>query len=333
MLQLERETTWIEEDASKIHMIGRNLLEDRIKTKNIIVESPNNSSIKVNSDVDFDFQFLSEMFCSSEVPKNSGEIYFIRSKDKSLISEYDSRVRDVKTQCFGLYDSVNGVGLIIGGTGYGLVKSVLIGLSSFLNTRHGFFPAHGAAVEKNTIGSLLVGSHGAGKTTTLMHLMHYYGNAIKVLTDDWTISNRDNDGVNIFPLERNLSFKGKFVEEFPHLDLGKWFLGHKREGVTKAYIDPDEIYGRGTKISKSQLRNVIVLDPRNGNLIQNIDVDLATRILIEGTYHMPDSDLDLKRKMFDFWYKTISDCNLISFDSRHTRLKSQEIYAQLYELL
>ncbi|MEK6938317.1 MAG: hypothetical protein AABX04_04705 [Nanoarchaeota archaeon] len=247
------------------------------------------------------------------------------SKSKLKFPELDQS--QIMTPHIGFYDEKNHYALTTG-KGYGLFKSLIIGFASAIAQEKGYHPAHASFIELNGRGIMLTGSHKAGKTTSLMHLMQVLKEySPKILTDDWVLTN-ENDGA-VFSLEDNLSFSRTFCEEFSYLNLIPSYEKNVVDGLKKVYVHPDEVFGESTKINKSKINTIVMLEPVNRtNLFEYPEREIVVEYIINGTYHMPDCNPRQVQRHRDFWMDTLSNTQFFSFDTRH-KIPPYESYIQL----
>lgn len=337
MLSLNRETTWQESSKEEIEKIYQKLKFQEIPQNSIVtINTPIPISCEITTDSYQLLKNLERMLGNTNsTAKEKLKMFFVRDKDIHSLESTGFKLPNVETDCFGLCDSKENTLLITGGQGYGLLKSVVYGFASLSSTKAGYFPAHGAVIQINGKGKLLVGHHGAGKTTTLLHLMHYFSQeGIRLLTDDWALFNDESNSIKATSLEQRISFKRDFIDEFPNLDLNNQYNKNKIKGIPKVYIKPDDIYGEGTFVETSQIDSVVLLDPRNSSELFSIpSKESAIELLVDSSYHMPDVDKNIKEKQYEFWRKVLESCNLISLDTRYSSPDNRNTYNQIFDNL
>ncbi len=337
MSSLIRETTWRLSTTKTIEEIYKslNFLEGEQKAS-VSINSPNPTKIQVVTDSSFLINTIGKMINSTSLPtSDSMKLFYARTKDKSVFANFGFDNSKIDTDCFGLYDPVEKTALIVGGLGYGLLKSVLYGMASLNSEEMGYYPSHGVVIQINGKGKLLVGHHGAGKTTTLLKLMHHTSEkGCKILTDDWGLFRNENNIILASTLEDKISFKEGFVSEFPELKLKEIFKKNKIDGIPKVYINPKEMYGEDSFVETSIVDSIILLDQRNSQqLIRKANKREVIELLTESAYHMPDAQKDVRDRQIAFWEQASSNCNLVSLDTRFKSNKEAIMYSEIFKVL
>ncbi len=232
----------------------------------------------------------------------------------------------------GVYDQNARSAFVVGG-GFGLYKSVVVGLASIIGARRRYHAAHASCCSVNGTGIMMTGGHRAGKTTSLLHLLHARSpnDEIKVLTDDWLLLQEETG--RAYALDKTISFSQSFCDEFPHLGLSGDFAGFEARGLKKVYARPDEIYGVGTSIRSLGVDTVVLLLPeRRKTLLKDVSVPTAVENIMANTYHMPDCEDEVEEHRRTFWNEFLAKRRILSFDTRHLS-SPEESYYQLYAAL
>lgn len=240
------------------------------------------------------------------------------------------------TPCVGLFDADENVALISGPEEYGLFKSTAVGLHSRLLLELEWTPIHAAAISCDGLGVVITGYHGAGKSTALLNLLHY-GRAvadIRVLTDDWSVARLTDASVTMCSIEDRMSFGLGLVRDNPELNLMQAYQAHIVDGLDKAWAHIDDVLGAGTYEEEAILRRVLLFSPADSRaLIRPVPTAAAVELLVDSSYHMPDTGPDTTTRLAQFWTAALRDVECIEISNRHERRDKSEIYPAILEYL
>ena len=314
MVKFEKEITWIDAKKTTIERILQSTHDCNLKsiTLSFPIEGIAFRTLTNNP------LFVSQAKSQFDTPdsETNNELVVLNEISKSELKCSELNWSQVMTPHIGFYDEKSHYALTTG-KGYGLFKSLIIGFASAIAQERGYHPTHASFIELNEQGIMLTGGHKAGKTTSLMHLMLALKEySPKILTDDWALTN-ENDGT-VFSLEDNISFSRTFCEEFPYLNLISLYEKNVVDGLKKVYLHPDEVFGKGTKVKKSKIDTIVMLEPANRtDLLEYPEREVVVETILNGTYHMPDCNPHLVQKHRDFWMDILSNTRFVSFDTRH----------------
>lgn len=252
------------------------------------------------------------------------------SMPRARLTYFDGNEQSPLAPCHGvehtgLFDKTSGHAVVFG-KGFGLYKSLAVGVASVVAQSYGFVPAHAACCEVADAGILLVGGHNAGKSVSLFHLMDIAEDA-RIVTDDWVVV---DDVGRATGIEKTVSFTPRFCNEFPYLGLERYIDGNMHAGIKKCYIRPDIIYGPHTQLQSTQLDTVVFLEPAHRKDIfgQVAKAELVAAI-VDGSTHAPDCDREVVRHRTEQWADILSRCRCFSFDTRHAS-QPMPSYKDLY---
>lgn len=304
-----RETTWTKWETSKILELANSLGTYHSETFTI---APLADQLIVNVDL-FSSSVLLDSFryfftCEHNLEYKQIRVYVSNLRIVDIPIKYREGIV-IDTPIWAIIDESKTACIIIGeSANYGLVKSSILGIySSFLTESH-YYPAHCSFIDHQGKGALFVGGHGAGKTTILLNLLHYYPKSLSILSDDWIVLSKFERSVIARPVERLLSFKEQHIQENPHLSLSSFFKENKREGIHKVYIPPSNVWGDKSFKESSNLCKIFLLDTsKKGALFFPIRRSEVVDSLISTAYHMPNCFTESMERLKSFWEDILSD--------------------------
>lgn len=242
----------------------------------------------------------------------------------------------VKTPCIGMFNETSNTGLITGVDEYGLLTSTVNGMHSRLLFSKNWNPIHGAVIQIDDQGAVLIGHHGAGKSTALLNLIHHAKEIkkINVLTDDWSVARKEGASIAIQSIEHKMSFSESLVRKNQELDLMALYEQHALGGIGKLWIDIDEVLGNSIYIPATIMKKLLVFTPDQGEeLITKIPIDTAAYLLVDSAYHMPDCGQGIKARQISFWTDVLDSIDCVQVNSRYSRKQKHEIYKELLDFI
>jgi len=199
-------------------------------------------------------------------------LYINSKNDKNFLQEKGMPYPSINNKFVCLYSSTNNTALIIGGSIYGLVKSLIYGVGTYNTLRDGYFPVHGLAIKIKNQGILFVGGNKSGKSTLLLELYKKY-NDISVATDDWSVINLKNNNVVCQGVDTFFSYKNNLSNDINH---------------PKKYIPLKEFKNAKYLNKEFIINKIFFLDINEKKVsIETINSDIASKILVEASYHSP----------------------------------------------
>lgn len=333
-----RETTWLSESNEKIREVATHLIgTNKSDYVDFSIARILKTNVRVYTDSDLYLGYLSENFPSfdpiGEMP--SITLYYIRSSS-DLLTKFGYDLTGIKTPCVGLFDEMSNIGLIAGLDEYGLLTSTVIGMHSRLLFAKKFNPIHGAVIDIDGQGAVLIGYHGAGKSTALLNLIHRAKDKIKisVLTDDWSVARQEGSSIIVHSIEHKMSFSESLVRQNPELDLMTLYKENALGGIGKLWIDIDKVLGNGTYIQDTTLKKVLVFSPNHDEeLITRIPLSTVAELLVDSSYHMPDSGPGFKARQLNFWTDVLLNIDCVQINSRYSRKTKDDIYGTILAYL
>ncbi|MCB2189771.1 MAG: hypothetical protein KQJ78_25435 [Deltaproteobacteria bacterium] len=334
-----RETTWLAADAPTIKGMAEDLLEDNSKAPiRISVKGIRPANIYVYTVNDSYRRYLMRNF-STQIESNGvrrASLYYCPvSIDR--MSRYGWNISSLMTPSLGFYDSEAAVALMCGLDEYGLLKSAVVGLHTRFLFADGYRPIHGAVISLDGRGIVIVGHHGAGKSTALLNLASrlkgYPG--LRVLTDDWSVASESNDGsIEVYSMERRMSLSTLLSDENPEMNLNRLFYSHREYGIDKVWADIDDVLWKGAYAAQAKLSEILVFTPDiNSALISDISAEEVTRLLVDSAYHMPDENVEVVKVMHEFWHKHLKNHRCLCINNRHDLRKKDDIYSTIINYL
>lgn len=328
------ETTWIPlkqhiiDDISKQLNISTNYIDFSINEVNSM-----NFRIYVNSqEVINGFRTLFEP--TSQTCTECFILYVdIFSCEK--LKEILSLKYNINTHCIGLFDETSKVGLISGDSAFGLIKSTVIGIYSFYLQKFKMFPVHAAILDYKDNGCLFIGAGGAGKTSIILNLMTKLRNQMKILTDDWAVLSEDANKIIAQSIEKRISYKNIHIHENEYItELLIAYNNNYITGLTKVYVNPEDIFGEHSFVNISNIQKIVVLFPINtGKFLYPITIKNVLDMFISTTYHMPNCNSQFVHQHRQFWENNFQNIPVWACETRHPIENRESLYEKLIALL
>jgi len=199
----------------------------------------------------------------------------------------------------------------------GGLRSSIFGIISFFDKK---YPAHAASLSIGNYGVLLIGGHGAGKTTGFMALLNEFSETSSYLTDDWCSCDLiDNKLVMTTPTTGL-----HVVDDQPIINLLANMANPAKLplplGDGKIFIPHSLLSQRHTSSIKS-IDLVIIINTCPTNFaghMEHVDIREVAETIIETATHYPYSCDRQKQDHTDFWIRALSktDC-YIFYNKNH----------------
>jgi len=330
-----RETTWLQADEGEIEEVANKLTQNEgWKTAEVRWTRVRSTRLRVHSKSRAYLDYLVENYHS---PVHDGDLderlvtlYYYAGDKKGLVDELrPGRADFVETPCLGLYAKESQLGLIAGLDEYGLMKSTALGLHSRVLFDDGWYPVHGAVFQIAGKGVILIGHHGAGKSTALLGLMHRARDkkvCASLLTDDWAVARMHGTGkVEIRAIDDRISFSERLAKENPELGILELIPKKRPAGIDKFWIPINDVFP-GTARKRLLLDAVVVLVPLAADhLIRQANSEEVCEILSDSAYHMPDCG-GVADKLRIFWRLVLASRPCLLVDSRYSKGRRDENY-------
>lgn len=320
-MTVEKEIFW-----EKISNLRFNFILDKIRKSRQIFSLGvgfYNQPLKIN--VQYDNagfgQLLEEKFKLSKTHDNVPSLVFVKNAESIGL--------ELPYYQYG-YISEDKRNAIVFAASFGVFKSVISGFASFCLDDAGYVPVHGSVLAANSKGIILTGGTSAGKTTALLNLVELLiksNSVTKILTDDWAVVSKQDQGYVAQTFDPSISLKEKDVVENPHLR----FFSHDDlvESIrrkVKVSIRPENLYGMSIGTGSIGIDTVVLLKPEIGpGKLQHIDKDEFIAEVIDAAYHYPyisDEQIERHRK---FWKGVVSELDVFSFATRPKSGKFQSM--------
>jgi hypothetical protein len=333
-----RETTWLSESKEKIREAATHLMRtDKSDYVDFSIPRILKTNVRVYATSDLYLTYLSNNFPTQETLEETPSItlYYDRNSTDSL-KALRTDLPLITTPCIGLFEEVSNTGLITGLDEYGLLTSTVIGMHSRLLFANKWNPIHGAVINLAGRGAVLIGHHGAGKSTALLNIIHHAKDKskIRVLTDDWSVARQEGSSITVHSIEQKMSFSEKLVRENPELDLMTLYEQNALGGIGKLWIDIDKVLGSGTSIQDTTLRKLLVFSPnQDEELITRIPISTVAELLVDSSYHMPDTGQGFKTRQLTFWNDVLTNIDFAQINSRFNRMPKDEIYGRILDYI
>jgi hypothetical protein len=332
-----RETTWLAESKDKIQEVAAHLLGRRSNYADFSVSKILKTNVRVYANSDLYLHYLNENF---QLPDYSDErpsitLYYDYGRADSL-KAFGYNLNGINTPCIGLFDEVSSTGLITGLDDYGLMKSTVIGIHSRLLFVKNWIPIHGAVINLDGMGVMIIGYHGAGKSTALLNIIHRTSNEtrVSVLTDDWSVARKDGSLVKVHSIEQKMSFSKSLACENPELDLLTQYNKRVVDGIGKVWIDIDEVFGNGSYAQETTLKKVLVFSNNHcEEVISPIPIKTVADLLVDSSYHMPDTGKGTKERLLFFWNNVLTEIDCVQINNRHIFKPKDKIYGEILDYL
>lgn len=334
-----RETTWVAASGDEIRGLADRLAPLKgWRTAEFSWTRVASTTLRVHACSPSYLDYLVSNYSCSTLAEQTTEtltLFYDSGAKQRLWSALGRASSDIpQTPCVGLYAHEERLGLISGLDEYGLMKSTALGLHSRLLLDAGWAPIHGAVLQIAGCGVVLVGHHGAGKSTALLNLMARAPRTPPPLlaTDDWAAAafSQDQTSIELRPIDDRISFTRRLEAENPDLGLGSVFPSDLPEGINKAWVDINRVFP-GSKTDRLQLDAVVVLSPIGGTqLLNSIDTDAVVSLLVDSAYHMPDCGAAVET-LTAFWTKALRTRPALLVDSRFAGAHPSDIFTQVID--
>jgi hypothetical protein len=329
-----RETTWHAASKGRIEEIASAVLGPGYGAAiEFSVAAPSPSNIRVYAKQAEYRRYLKKNFPSPVMDAPWLTFYYC-TEGAQVFAACGHDPRAENTPSMGLYDWETGTGIIYGPSEYGLVKSTAVGLHTRLVFEQGWNPIHGAVAQVDGSGVLIIGHHGAGKSTALLNVIRFARGRfqVRVLTDDWAVARKKEGDLSIQAIEPRMAVSSQLVAENPHLDLAPQYFAAKDEAIDKAWIHVDDVWP-GQHCESAVIRKIFVFSHAMPGTVQPADRAHVAEIIVESAYHMPDEDTKIVGKMREFWASSLSSVSCWEINNRHDGRSIEEIYYPILNLL
>lgn len=333
-----RETTWIPETKDRIQEVAMHLLGTKTNCADFSVSAIRKANVRVYSKSDLYLNYLTTNFLPAdyrqEIPLVT--LYYDYGNASELRTLGYNNLDDINTPCIGLFDDDNHTGLITGLDEYGLLKSTVLGMYSKLLFAENWIPIHGAVIDFDGRGAIIIGHHGAGKSTALLNIIHRAKakTKIAVLTDDWSAVRKDGPSVRIHSIEQKMSFSESFANENPELNLGILYKERVVDGIDKVWLDIEDVIGSGSYTQETTLKKVLVFsNSQSAEIIRSVPSNTVANLLVDSSYHMPDTGERTKERLLSFWGDVLSEIDCVQVNNRQSFRSKDEVYAVILDYL
>ncbi len=325
-----RETTWLSVTNEIIEQMAPQMIGEKSKYVDFSIPKVLRANVRVYANSNLYLNYLGDNFPKPDRSEATPSItLYYDSNSLDAIKKIFPNLPNIETPCIGLFDETNNTGLITGLDEYGLLTSTVIGMHSRVLFKNNWNPIHGAAVQFENKGLLLIGHHGAGKSTALLNLIHRSKNRMKIgiLTDDWSVARREGSSIKLQSIESKMSFSEKLVRENPELGLADLYEQYAKTGIGKLWIDIDQVFGKGIHIQETELKMLLIFSSHpDKELISNIAVSDVADLLVDSAYHMPDCGPGFKDRQLAFWTENLDKIECIQINNRNRFTPKDDIY-------
>ncbi|MGZ5486096.1 MAG: hypothetical protein ACXWFB_09345, partial [Nitrososphaeraceae archaeon] len=187
-------------------------------------------------------------------------------------------------------------------------------------------------ISYNGQGVIIVGYHGAGKSTALLNIINYAkGKAnIGMLTDDWAVACKNSCIVKVHSIERNMSFNKSLILDNPELNLTDIYEQQALAGLDKMWIDISDVFQNNIFVEETVLKKVLVLSSEPSEIVINeIPLLAAAELLADSSYHMPDTGEQVKKYLLSFWCDILQNIDVIQVNTRSFNKTKDDIYKDI----
>lgn len=224
--------------------------------------------------------------------------------------------------------SPDGKRAIVFTSAFGVVKSVVSGFASFIVEDLGYYPMHASVLATTNKGIAFSGGCMAGKTTALINAVDYLlknDMGPNVLTDDWAIMRKEQDGYTAKTFDHSVSLKAQTIQENPHIK----FYRHANivEAInrqTKISMPPKKLYPTTSSVSRVKINTIVILNPEPGKKEPTeINADEFVQIMIDAAYHYPYINQQQIQEHLNFWIQVAKEIKILKFATRTENGKLQ----------
>lgn len=187
-------------------------------------------------------RFEDNFYLMSQNIRSHGRIYVVEDKgfDENSV----------------LYDQASKTLFLVNMDYYGWIKSLSLSLAGdILEDEHGIYSVHGACLDIDGKGLVMLGASGAGKTT------HTYGlirdARVRVVSDDWLFGRIYGSDVLAYGSEKNFYIRAELSAIWK--DFAWLIQRSEMDAKGRGVIDIRWAIGKGRILPLTTIRNVIVL--------------------------------------------------------------------------
>lgn len=250
--------------------------------------------------------------------------YETQMQEKFTLQEiWDERLPELffvtKPQFSKGYMSTSSKKAFIAWNGFWILKSAISWFATHMNeTDEGPFSIHGSGFSQDEVWWIvMVGWHGAWKTTSLINLVSILEWPKTITSDDWLLWSKSwNWNLIIDSTDQTISLSHKTLSENPSLHLSN----EERELLMKRKksFQPQEIFGKDTISWPVKVDNVVLLIQWTWKRVQKLhDLSGIPEFIVASTYHYPYTNKFLIWRHLNFWRGQLRDTNVWCFDRSH----------------
>lgn len=197
--------------------------------------------IKLLTDLNWvDENWRRNFYSMSERVRSHGRIYVTNSNKYPKNSVY--------------YDPFTKTAFLFNFDYYGWIKSIALSLASdILEDEHGINSVHGACIDVNGLGTAIIGTSGAGKTTHLYGLMRK--EKVRVVADDWFFVR--GEPLLAFSSEKNFYIRADVAAMWP--EYHALLKNAQLDNMGRAIVDLRWVVGKYRIIPFTTLQKFIIL--------------------------------------------------------------------------
>lgn len=216
---------------------------------------------------------------------------------------------------------------------YGWIKSIALSLAGdVLEDEHGIYSVHGACIDVDGSGAVIIGAPGAGKTTHTYGLMRR--ERVRVVADDWFFV-RGEENLLAFSSEKNFYIRADIASIWPEYKM----LVEKAQLDNKgrAIVDLRWVVGKYRILPFTTLKKTIILI-RNQNeprIVIKPSADEALQLLKSEGYGNPHFLVNDERKQRireAFFKKLLNMTEIYIVNTRKTPEETQTEIAKILNL-
>lgn len=319
---MEKEIYWEEVSGEEFKAIVPGKELEKLQRTSIKFETLPSGGMNVYYDDPTFLDGLEEKFVLSE---------FVATFPVLIFTKYNSRKHNIVPKySHSGYVQDDGQNVLIFGSSFGLLKSVVSGFASYLLARKSFVPVHASVASFNDRGFMFIGGHAAGKTTTLFHLINFAKErkqVFKILTDDWAVVQFSNGVYSAKTFDSSVSLTKQLFDQYPLLFPNKKKLLKRIGANKKISINPNEVYEQDVSSSLIKVQTAIIMDPQVGKpCLHALDSGEFARYVTESAYHYPYTQDGLINNHIAFWEKYAECFDVYRFCTRCQEGKHQSLH-------
>lgn len=217
---------------------------------------------------------------------------------------------------------------------YGWIKSIALSLAGdVLEDEHGIYSIHGACVDVDGSGVVILGAPGAGKTTHTYGLMRR--ERVRVIADDWFFV-RGEENLLAFSSEKNFYIRADVASIWPEYKM----LVEKAQldSRGRAVVDLRWVVGKYRILPFTTLKKTIILirDQNEPRIVIRPSPDDALQLLKTQGYGNPHFLINDERKQRireSFFKKLLNMTDVYVINTRKTPEETQSEIAKILNLL